>query len=162
MEKQVVICFQVSESVNAHLMAKANEDGVEADVLLNEMLRQYLNVSDVKNRREHGRLNVDLSAVARPIGDEVGTTILAGKVLDVSAGGLKLQCECAEGEIDNLLGVGGQVEIIFTVPEREYPVCFTCEIKHVYQAQSSELGCEFIKSTGDSLDVLKNILSAPE
>lgn len=162
MEKQVTICFQVPESLNALLMAKAQEDDLEADVLLNQMLRRHLKVLGGKNRREHGRLNVDLSAVARPIGEEVGTTILPGKVLDLSAGGLKLRCEFTESNIEELVGIGGQVEIIFTVPEREYPVCFTCEIKHIYQAQNSELGCEFIKSTGDSLDVLKDILNSSE
>jgi len=157
-ENLVTICFQVTEKVNELLQAEAKDQGVEVEQLLIALVEGQLKSSSNRNRRKHGRIDVDLSAVARPVGDEVGTAILPGKILDLSAGGLKLQCECNEEEIANLIGVGGQVEIIFTVPEREYPVCFTCEVKHVFQEKGSELGCEFVKSSGNSLDVLKSLL----
>lgn len=160
-DNTVTICFQAPGKMSESLLIEAQERGFDVNELICEALEAYLALPKHENRRRHGRIDVDLSAVARPVNDEVGTRILSGKIMDLSAGGLKLQCECQESEIEHLIGVGGQVEIIFTVPEREYPVCFTCEVKHVYGDQSSELGCEFVKSSGDSLDVLKSLLDGP-
>lgn len=158
MSKMVTICFQVSEEVNTALLEKSSEENQEVNALIVKAVEEYLELDEADNRRAHGRTEVNLSAVARPISEEVGTAILPGKVLDVSVGGLKLQCDYQAEDIMRLVGVGHQVEIIFTVPEKQYPVCFTCEVKHVFQKENSELGCEFVKSTGDSLDVLKEIL----
>ncbi|WP_247648489.1 PilZ domain-containing protein [Pseudodesulfovibrio sp. zrk46] len=154
------ICFQLPESLNDALMAHAMERKLEADALIVESLELYLTGPSKNNRRAHDRYDVNLSAVARPVGDVVGSSILPGTVLDVSAGGVKLQCDYDKDDIDRLVQVGGRVEIIFTVPEKEYPVCFTCEVKHIFHQENSELGCEFVKSTGDSLEVLKELLSS--
>ncbi|CCH50115.1 protein of unknown function [Pseudodesulfovibrio piezophilus C1TLV30] len=153
----VTICFQVVEEINEALQDRATLENRDVNELIVKAIENYLGVK-ASNRRAHDRTVVNLSAVARPISEEVGTAILPGKVRDVSVGGLKLQCDYAPKDLMRIIGVGHHVEIIFTVPERQYPVCFTCEVKHVFEKDVSELGCAFIKSTGDSLDVLKEIL----
>lgn len=157
-QKTVTICFQVSPRINDSLLMESQRRGVEVDTLLNDLLEEHLPSSDHPNRRAYDRTSVELCAVARPMGDVKGIVFLSGKVLDLSAGGLKLRCEGDE-RVQSLIGVGGQVEIIFSVPDSEYPVCFTCEVKHVYNALTPEFGCQFMKSSGNSLDVLKDLLN---
>lgn len=156
----VTICFDTPASVQESLEREAAERDVEVSALINHAIEQFLTGHELVNRRAYGRVGVDMSAVARPIDGEVGTAILPGRILDLSEGGLKLQCNCDIGDIDEIVKVGGQVEIIFTVPEKEYPICFACEVRHIFRKEDSELGCEFLESNAENLEILKPLLSS--
>jgi hypothetical protein len=160
LSKSVTICFDTLESVRESLEHEATVRDVEVGVIINRAIEQFLSGQQLVNRREHGRVGVDMSAVARPIDGEVGTAILPGRILDLSEGGLKLQCHSEFEDIEEVVKVGGQVEIIFTVPDKEYPVCFTCEVRHIYRKDASELGCEFVDGNNDNFESLKTILTA--
>lgn len=160
MSKSVTICFETSSTVRDSLEREAAAQNVEVGILINQVVDQYLNGPQLINRRAHGRIDVDMSAVARPIDGEVGTAILPGKILDLSEGGLKLQCQCDVKDIDKLVAVGGQVEIIFTAPDKEYPICFTCEVRHIFRKGDSALGCEFLDPDGTNVETLKAIISS--
>ncbi len=159
MSDSVTICFEASSALQDSLDREAAAQSIKVDVLINDAITHYLASDQNKNSRAHGRVGVEMSAVARPIDGEVGTAILPGKILDLSEGGLKLQCHCDISDIEEMVQVGGQVEIIFTVPDMEYPVCFTCEVRHIFQKDNSELGCEFLDSSSDNQEALKSILN---
>ena len=159
MSKTVTICFDTAASVQESLEHEAEVRDVEVGVIINRAIEQFLSGQQLVNRRAFGRVGVDMSAVARPVDGEVGTAILPGRILDLSEGGLKLQCQSEFDDIEEVVKVGGQVEIIFTVPDKEYPVCFTCEVRHIYRKDASELGCEFVEGNGDNFDSLKTILA---
>lgn len=160
MSQSVTICFDTSTSTQEALEREAEVRDVEVGVLINRAIEQFLTGHQLVNRRAYGRVEVDMSAVARPIDGEVGTAILPGKILDLSEGGLKLQCNSDFDDIEEVVKVGGQVEIIFTVPDKEYPICFTCEVRHIYRKAASELGCEFVEGNNDNFASLKAILGA--
>ncbi|MBG0789716.1 MAG: PilZ domain-containing protein [Desulfovibrionaceae bacterium] len=160
MPKTVTICFDATDSTREALEHEAEARDVKVDEIINRAIEQFLTGHQLVNRRLHGRVDVDMSAVARPIDGEIGTAILPGRILDISEGGLKLQCHSEFDDIEEVVKVGGQVEIIFTVPDKEYPVCFTCEVRHIYRKASSELGCEFVDASNENFDSLKAILSA--
>ena len=160
MSKTVTICFDTSASIQESLEREAEVRDLEVGVIINRAIEQFLTGHQLVNRRAYGRVGVDMSAVARPIDGEVGTAILPGRILDLSEGGLKLQCHSEFESIEEVVKVGGQVEIIFTVPNEEYPVCFTCEVRHIYRKDISELGCEFVDGNKDNYESLKMILSS--
>ena len=161
MGSKQVICFETSQSLQEAALKRASRDGLGMDELITRALRAYLDAHNAgaSDRRSFRRTPVDMHAVARPLARDP-ETFLQGEVRDVSLGGVRLHCTYEGDDLEDLVHEGGQMEIVFTVPGSSQPVCFTCEVRHIYHGDSPGLGCEFINATGDSFLALKKALDA--
>ena len=160
MSSKQVICFETSRTLQEAALKRASGEGVGVDELINRALQAYLDESPgATDRRSFRRTPVDMHAVARPVaaGPEI---FLQGEVRDVSLGGIRLHCAYDGDDLEDLVQEGGKMEIVFTVPGSIQPVCFTCEVRHIYHGETPGLGCEFINATGDSFLALKKALDS--
>lgn len=163
MNDKQVVCFEMPRDLQEATLRKAAAEGVGIDELINRALQAFLHDGEngALDRRRHRRTAMTLRAVARPLNENDENIILAD-ILDVSQSGLRLLWD-GQGPQDDLSGWRGrQVEIVFTLPECAYPVCFICEIRNVYRTAPPGLGCEFLRATGDSRAALKRILDQDE
>lgn len=159
MSSKQVICFETSRGLQESALKQANREGVGMDELINRALQAYLDEPKMgaSDRRSFRRTPVDMHAVARPLAHDP-ETFLQGEVRDVSLGGVRLHCTYDGDDLEEVVREGGRMEIVFTVPGSIQPVCFTCEVRHIYHGDTPGLGCEFINATGDSFLALKKAL----
>lgn len=158
MESNVTVCFELPKTLYENLSALAAEKGISPDSAVVEVLRIFfMDNSDLKanERRRHQRIQVGAKAVAKVLEKEACSFVVNGHILDVSMGGLKLECV----EFEPLLGEGDMLEVVFSIPGSDIPVCFTCKVCSVHRGASSRLGCSFVGAAGGSLNLLKGYMS---
>ncbi|UZP67592.1 PilZ domain-containing protein [Desulfovibrio mangrovi] len=157
MKSSITVCFELPEALYKALNALAVEKGIVPEGVYVEALQAYFRENVARKsteRRRHQRVQVGAKAVAKVVGKEAGSLVVTGRILDVSLGGLRLECS----ELESLLGEGDMLEVVFSIPGIDMPVYFTCKVCSVLRGDLPELGCSFVGAAGGSLNLLKGYI----
>lgn len=161
MKKDATICFRTGREIKRALDKLAEEQRQSVSAVIENIIYDHLKQTRAiervnRERRKFSRKPVSLPAFI--VGADAGPKELkAGKILDISLGGLHLSISRSAAlgmkEADNAF------EIVFTLPEATQPIRMCCKSNHLFESGDEvHFGASFVDSDFQSYQTLQEYL----
>ena len=163
MKKTITICFRTNAEIGQAVKSIAEEQRQSISFIIETALYNYLKEKKAlhgleKDRRQYNRKQVSLPAlIMDPDADT--QEFKAGKVLDISLGGLRLSIPRGVNLEISTDNEGKEFHVIFTLPEATQALNLRCRSQRVVDKDSdTHVGAAFVNSDFQSYQALQQYL----
>jgi c-di-GMP-binding flagellar brake protein YcgR len=163
MRKDVTICFRTIQEIRTALETVSRKTKRSMSLVIEDIISSYLQdnkalQSPEKEQRRFLRKRVNIPVVVRDPDTET-SQLLAGTILDISLGGMRVSLSNGYAEEISISGQGDEFEALFTLPNEKRPISIKCRPHRVItNTDDKQLGASFVDSDFSSYRTLQSYL----